>query len=68
MTKDDTIVLGGEEEDHLAARKDRWAARDTDLANTPLTLEDIERLLRSLPEVTQDALDAVKRSRGKAMP
>ena len=56
------ITQGGEDPAEAAARRVAWAARDTDLANTPLILEDVERLLRGL--VTPAQIDAAKRARG----
>lgn len=57
------IIMGGEDPADTAARRAAWAARDKDLANTPLEMEDIERLLRGL--VTPAQFIAAKRNRGK---
>ena len=60
------IGQGEEAPADTAARRAAWAARDRDLANTPLETEDVERLLRGL--VTQAQIDNAKRDRGKPMP
>ena len=59
------IGQGEEAPADTAARRAAWAARDRDLANTPLEMEDIERILRSL--VTPAQFAAAKRDRGKPM-
>lgn len=59
------IIQGGEDAADIAARRAAWQARDTDLANTPMEMEDIERLLRLL--ITPEQIDAAKRNRGKPM-
>ena len=60
------IIMGGEDSAAVAVRRAAWAARDQDLANTPLQFEDVERLLRGL--VTPAQIDNAKRNRGKPLP
>ena len=60
------IIQGDEDPADAAARRAAWQARDKDLANTPLTMEDVERILQSL--VTPTKINQAKRDRGKAMP
>ena len=60
------IGQGEEAPADAAARRAAWAARDRDLANTPLQPEDVERLLRGL--VTPAQFANAKRDRGKPMP
>lgn len=60
------IIQGEEDPADTAARRAAWAARDTDLANTPLEMQDVERLLRGL--VTPAQIDNAKRARGNPMP
>lgn len=60
------IIQGAEDPADTAARRAAWQARDRDLANTILEMEDIERLLRGL--VTPAQFRQAKRDRGMPLP
>lgn len=65
---EEKIVQGQEDPRDTQARREAWANRDQDKANTPTTLEDLERMVLGMPGVTQDTLTNAKRSRGDPMP
>ena len=60
------IIQGSESQEEATKRHKAWKERDTDLAHTPMQLEDMERLLRGL--ATPGEIAAAKRARGQAMP
>ncbi len=57
------IKQGGEDQASIDARRTKWQARDKDLANTPLRMADVERILKTL--VSDEVIATAKRAREK---
>ncbi len=62
MAEEEIMTIGsGDTQEAVDARRTAWAARDTDPGNTPMTFEDIVRLLEVL--ATPEQIASVKRAR-----